>query len=187
MRSSSCAQTADAHVTVSTPSRSPVGSAWAATTSPTAVGPDALDLGQRRLRREPIGQRGDRVRQRLAGSRRLMPRTGVRRGDDAVLDAQAHDVVLVGAGHVGQVGRRHERLARAQALDQPLAAAGVELAHDVVEQQQRRSAALVLEHRALGQQQRQQAHALLALRAVGAQLAPVAQQRDVVAVRAVRR
>ena len=38
---------------------------------------------------------------------------------------------------------------------------------------------------ALGEQQRQQREALLALRAVGAQLAPVAQQREVVAVRAV--
>src|SRR5215211_3483349 len=38
MRLSSCAQTADEHVTTRTPSRWPVGSAWAATTSPTACG-----------------------------------------------------------------------------------------------------------------------------------------------------
>ena len=38
---------------------------------------------------------------------------------------------------------------------------------------------------ALGEQQRQERQALLALRAVGAQLAAVAQQREVVAVRAV--
>ncbi len=41
------------------------------------------------------------------------------------------------------------------------------------------------ERLALGEQQRQQPQALLALRAVGAQLAPVADQRQVVAVRAV--
>ena len=61
---------------------------------------------------------------------------------------------------------------------------GVELADDVVEQQQRRRAALGGERVALGQQQRQERQALLALRPVGAQLAPVAQQREVVAVRA---
>src|SRR5919197_959332 len=38
MRSSSWAQTADEQVTVSTPSRSPVGSAWAAITAPTTSG-----------------------------------------------------------------------------------------------------------------------------------------------------
>ena len=52
-----------------------------------------------------------------------------------------------------------------------LAAIGVELAHHVVEQHQRRRAALGGERLALGQQQRQQREALLALRAVGAQLA----------------
>ena len=45
--------------------------------------------------------------------------------------------------------------------------------------------ALVGEHVALGQQQRQQREPLLALRPVGPQLAPVAQQHELVAVRAV--
>ena len=51
---------------------------------------------------------------------------------------------------------------------------GVELAHHVVEQHQRRRLARRGERLALGQQQREQAEALLALRAVGAQLAAVA-------------
>ena len=81
-----------------------------------------------------------------------------------------------------------DRLAAgAQALDQPAAAIGVELAHDVVEQHQRRRAALGLQHAALGQQQRQQAQPLLALGAVEPQVAAFAQQRDVVAVRPVGR
>ena len=65
------------------------------------------------------------------------------------------------------------------------AAVGVELAHDVVEQHERHRVARRRERLALGEQQRQQRQPLLALRAVRAQLAPVAQQRDVVAVRAV--
>ena len=46
------------------------------------------------------------------------------------------------------------------------------------------ASALGGEHRALGEQQREQGQALLALRAVDAQLAPVAQDRELVAVRA---
>ena len=58
------------------------------------VGPHALHLGQRRLRREPVGERGDGVRQR---SRLAAPHAGdaarAAVDDRAVLDAQAHDVV----------------------------------------------------------------------------------------------
>ena len=70
-------------------------------------------------------------------------------------------------------------------LDEPLAAARVELGHHVVEQHQRRRAALGRQLLALGEQQRQQAEPLLAARAVGAQLAAVAAEGEVVAVRAV--
>ena len=186
MRSSSCAQTDDEQVTVSTPSRSPVGVGLGGDDLPHRLGPDALDLGQRRLRREPIGERGDARATAARGSRRLMPATGSG-VDGAVLDAQAHDAASSAPGTCARSVVVTSACARAQALDEALAAVGVELAHDVVEQQQRRRAALVLEHRALGQQQREQGQALLALRAVGAQLAPVAQQGDVVAVRAVGR
>ena len=74
---------------------------------------------------------------------------------------------------------------RAQHVDEPRAARGVELAHHVVEQHQRRGAALGGQRLALGQQQREQPEPLLAPRAVGAQLAAVAAERQVVAVRAV--
>ena len=74
---------------------------------------------------------------------------------------------------------------RRSSVDEPLAAGGVELAHHVVEQQQRRGAALGGQLLALGQQQREQAEALLAARAVGAQLAALAPEREIVAVRAV--
>src|SRR5439155_1341915 len=60
-----------------------------------------------------------------------------------------------------------------------------ELAHHVVEQQQRRSAALLRELLPLGEQQREQGEALLAARPVGAQLAAIAQERQLVAVGAV--
>ena len=63
-----------------------------------------------------------------------------------------------------------------------LAALGVELAHHVVEQHQRRTSPLAGEHGALGEQQREQRQALLALGAVEAQLAPIAQQGQLVAV-----
>ena len=74
MRSSSWAQTADEQVTTRTPSRSPVGSACAATSSPTACGPDPLDVGQERQRREPVGERRRRRWPAGRGSRRLMRR-----------------------------------------------------------------------------------------------------------------
>ena len=62
----------------------------------------------------------------------------------------------------------------------------VELAHHVVEQHQRRRVARSPASAvALGQQQREQRQTLLALGAVGAQLAPVAGERELVAVRAV--
>ena len=89
-------------------------------------------------------------------------------------------------GTCAEVGRGdHALAAAAQHVDQPLPARGVELAHHVVEQQQRRGAALGGQLLALGQQQREQPEPLLAARAVGAQLAAVAPEREVVAVRAV--
>ena len=66
-----------------------------------------------------------------------------------------------------------------------LATLGVELAHHVVEQHQRRAPRSRGEHGALGQQQREQGEPLLSLGAVDAQLAPVAQDRELVAVGAV--
>ena len=119
------------------------------------------------------------------GARRLMPRpcpAGRRRRATA---SRRHRRVL-GARDVREVGRRDDALPGArQHLREQRAALGVELAHDVVEQHQRHGAPRRRQRLALGQQQRQQRQALLALRAVGAQLAPAAQQREVVAVRAV--
>jgi hypothetical protein len=64
---------------------------------------------------------------------------------------------------VGQLGGAHDRLpATAQQRGQALAAGDVELAHHVVEQQQRHRAALGGQFVALGQQQREQPEALLA-------------------------
>ena len=86
-----------------------------------------------------------------------------------------------------QIGGRDDALAAvAQLAREQLAALGVELAHDVVEQHQRHTVAFVGEHRALGEQQRQEREALLALGPVGAQVAAVAQERQLVAVRPVR-
>ncbi len=85
-----------------------------------------------------------------------------------------------------EVGGRHDRLAAiVQPRDEHPAAIGVELAHDVVEQHQRGSPALDGQHRALGEQQRQQREPLLALGAERLQLASVAQQQQLVAVRTV--
>src|SRR6185436_622035 len=67
----------------------------------------------------------------------------------------------------------------ADALDEALAALSVELAHDVVEEQDRRRPALLLERGALGEQERQQRQPLLALRPVDAQLDAVARQFQV--------
>ena len=183
MRSSSCAQTADAQVTVSTPSRSPVGSACAATTSPTASGHTrwtsaSVVCGASRSASAAMACDSARGSRRLmrARARGVTTPPSTRRRTTSSSSAPgtcATSVVVTSA------------CPTPQALDEPLAAAEVELAHDVVEEQQRRRAALLLQDRALGEQQREQAHPLLALRAVGAQLAPVAQQRDVVAVRAV--
>ena len=89
-----------------------------------------------------------------------------------VRDRDPLDRVVLGAGHVREVGGGdHALAAAAQHLDEPLAAAGVELAHDVVEQHQRRRPALRGQHLALGQQQREQPEPLLPARPVGAQLA----------------
>ena len=71
-----------------------------------------------------------------------------------------------------------------QHVDEAAAATRVELAHDVVEQQQRRRGARLRERLALGQQEREQAQALLPARAVGAQVAALAAEDEVVAVRA---
>ena len=183
MRSSSWAQTADEQVTVSTPSRSPVGSAWAAIASPTADGHTrwtsaSVVCGASRSASAPIASDSGR------GSRRLTPPPVL--DDHAAVHMQAHDIGLVSPGDVGEVGRGDHRLPDAQALDQALAARGVELAHHIVEQEQRWRPALLLQCRPLGEQERQQRETLLALRAVCAQLAPIAQQREVVAVGPVR-
>ncbi len=84
---------------------------------------------------------------------------------------------------MGEVGGGDHALPTAGELArEQLAALGVELAHHVVEQHQRHAAAFAGEHRTLGEQQGEQGEALLALRAVQAQLTPVAQKRQLVAV-----
>ena len=75
-------------------------------------------------------------------------------------DLDALDVGVLRPGHVREVGRGDHALpAGAQHLDEPLAPARVQLAHDVVEQHQRWRAALLGQLLALRQQQRQQARA----------------------------
>ena len=163
---------------MSTPSRSPVGSAWAATTSPTACAQtrwtSASGSAARAGRRAPRcagprrrGARGASCRERRLASAATVPSATAqpRRRRPPAPGTCARSVVVITLWPPAR-----------DALDEQLAALGVELAHDVVEQQQRRRAALGGERRALGEQQRQQREALLALRAVDAQLAAVAQR-----------
>ena len=91
-----------------------------------------------RARREPLEGRGERARGGVVLTRRAPPariapgemRRRVTRG-------------VGGAGHVREVGGRDHALAAARQLrGEQFAALGVELAHDVVEQHQRRAPAL---------------------------------------------
>ena len=83
-----------------------------------------------------------------------------------------------------EIGRRDQRLPPAlEHRDEAAAPIGVELAHHVVEQQQRQLPAGRAQRLALGEQQRQQAEPLLALRAVAAQRATAEGELDLVAVR----
>ena len=149
--------------------------------------PDPLHLGQRGLRREPVGERRDRLADRSWLVAPHAASAGVRSSATAPGATRRRTTPAAPApGHVREVRRGDHALPRGpDALDEALAALGVELAHDVVEEQHRRRAALLLERRAFGEQQRQQRQPLLALRPVDAQLAPVAQQEQLVAVRAV--
>ena len=186
-RSSSCAQTAEAHADGDhrRPARRPVRSA-PRRPSPAASRPGPLHLREQRrghasaavTRVERDGQRA-RARAALhAASWSTAPSAIASRATPASSPPGtcARSVVVI-------------RLCplRAEDLDQPAAAAGVELGHDVVEEHQRRRAAGLGERLALGEQQREQPEPLLAARAVGAQLAAVAAQDQVVAVRPVAR
>ena len=185
-RSSSCAQTAEAHATVTTPSRSATGSRGRRERLAGGGRPGPLDLGEQRRGRERGGQPSSAA---PTGRGARAPHAGDLVSRHALPSAtdEARDVGPVAARHVGEVGRRDHALAAAlaQQLDEPLAAQRVELAHDVVEQHQRRGPALGGQHAALGQQQRQQPEPLLAARPVGAQLAAGAAEHELVAVRAV--
>ena len=77
--------------------------------------------------------------------------------------------------------------ARPQQSEQALRAPEVELAGDVVEQQQRPHAAHLAHEIGLGREQRQHGRALLALRAVAAQVALALRERELVVMRARRR
>ena len=186
MRSSSCAHTAAAQVTVRTPSRSARGARGGGDRGAGGALPDLLHPRERARRRERAGelvQRGGEG----AGATLLTPAIASCRIAPG-RDAQARHGGVHRAGDVGEVRCRYDALAaHAQLVGKQLAALAVELAHDVVEQHQRRAAAFAGEHRALGQQQRQQRQTLLTLGAVDAQLAPVAQDRELVAVRSMRR
>ena len=106
--------------------------------------------------------------------------------DRPVAHGDARHVRARRTGHMGEVGRGDDALPVAgDPHRQALAAVGIELAHDVVEQEQRRAPASLGQRLALGDEQRQQRQPLLALRPVGAQGAPVALEHEVVAVRAV--
>src|SRR5664279_1318871 len=87
---------------------------------------------------------------------------------------------------MGEVRRGDHALPVARELaGEQGSALGIELAHHVVEQHQRYAATLAGEDAALGEQQGEQGEALFALGAVDAQLAPIAHDRELVAVRAV--
>ena len=181
IRSSSCAQTAERQATVSTPSRSatgvglardrrarpppprPAARARAAWPAPAVAANASTASASGRGAAAPHAACA-------SASASTRPRRRARRAPSGV----------VGARHVAEVGGRDHALARpalaAQPRDEALAAVGVELAHHVVEQHQRRRAAHLAERLALGQQQREQGQALLALRAVGAQVATVARR-----------
>ena len=190
MRSSSWAQTAASHVTTRVPPRSAVGVGVRGHELADGRRPGPLDVGQQGLRRERVRQRLDRA----AGRPR---RVASARHDAAATGSDARSTrppstrrrVASAARSPGtwpEVGRRHEGLTGGVEMrEQPLASGRVELGQDVVEEEQRGRAPLRGQRVALGQEEREEREALLALRPVGAQLAPVAQQGEVVAVRAV--
>ena len=102
-----------------------------------------------------------------------------------VVDA---DDAIAGLAQLVGVGGRHEHLpAGPQQAEQALGAAEVELAGDVVEQQQRAHAAHLVHEIGLGREQRQDGGALLALRAVAAQIALALREGELVVMRARRR
>ena len=182
-RSSSCAQhrrrARDGHPT---PSRSPTGSDCAANAAPAASG------HARWTSASSVAGASSAVSRSSAVASGRGPAAPHAASCNTAPSAIASRVTPASsrARHVREVGGRDQALpAGAQQLDEPRAAAGVELAHDVVEQHQRRRPARRGERLALGQQQREQPEPLLPARAVGAQLAVVAPQHELVAVRAV--
>src|SRR6185437_5459849 len=100
---------------------------------------------------------------------------------------QPCDGAIARSRHMVEVGRGDDALAAAaELLGEKLTTSQVELAHHVVEQHQRYPVTLARQYRALAQKQREEREALLALGAVGAQLATVAQDRELIAVWTVR-
>ena len=148
---------ADPHATVTTPSRSETGSRGGRERRSGRRRPGPLDLREQRLGHHAVGHALQR-RARRAGGRR----GGASGRLAAAVCRTAPSTIAtratsrgVGARHEPELRRRDHALpAAAQHLDQPLAAAGVELGHRVVEQHQRRGAADLGELLALGQQQR---------------------------------
>ena len=97
-------------------------------------------------------------------------------------------IAVAPAAQVGLVGRRQDRLVEpADRIEQQPAPLGVELAGDVVEQEQRQLVALLRQQVGLGQDQPEQHPPLLALRSVPAHVRARLAQLDVVQMRAAAR
>ena len=202
IRSSSLRQTALSQATVTTPSRSETGSETLRERAG-GVGPGALDGGEQGRRLERVGQRVEREadRPRAAASRRVSARGSEPLGD-ASSDASLRRVVALtpsaviairatsassAAGHVRELGRRDHGLAVAAQQRRRAARGGWRRARS-----SRRRAAAAARRRARRASSSRSAsssasrpEALLAARAVGAQLAALAAEGEVVAVRAV--
>ena len=109
---------------------------------PHDLGPGPLHLGQQRLRRELIGEHGQRRlhrARRAAVMRHRAPAMASARTSPSVTSSR-RTRRLLGARDLLEIGGGDHRLAvaGAQQLDQRPAAAAIELAHHVVEQHQRR-------------------------------------------------
>ena len=149
--------------------------------------PVPLHLAEERRRSDPAPGSARAPRQAGAGGgaapiRRPARRSGRRRGVTSSRRGSASDEA--GGARVGGRDQRlpsslHER----KQIRAPL---GVQLAQDVVQQQDRRAAALIAQKLPLGQQKGQQAEALLALGAEAPQLVATGRQCELVAVRTVR-
>src|SRR6266540_5813761 len=180
----SAVQVAERQATVTTPSRSKTGSASAATPSPTASRHRPWTCASRvggassGLRRPSAAASG----RSPSGRREREPRSAI---DDSGPHLQRRCPIITDRSGIGC---RDQRLALLpHQLEQPLAALGVELAQDVVEQQDRQPATCLREGIALGQQEREQREPLLPLRAEATQVLTRGSEQELVAVGAVGR